>query len=206
MSIIWKIFNSKIFRIASKCLVVAVGIALLATHPGFARDKYETLEAQAFGTGTQMGQNIGVTLNIYEFSTPADRVNLVQAFEKGQNQGLTTALSKMKAVGHVEITGTLGYDCSYIKMTTTPTGRKIVFVTNRQIRFGEAFTDSQSQSFSLTAGVFELNAQDKSKSTGMLYPQAQLILDKEGQLQLDLAQNPWRLSDVLDWAGTSGVN
>ncbi len=205
MSIISKIFDSKIFRITSKCVVVA-GIALLATHPGIARDKYETLEAQAFGTGTQMGQNIGVTLNIYEYSTPADRVTLVQAFEKGQNQGLTTALSRMKAVGHVEITGTLGYDCSYIRMTPTPTGRKIVFVTNRQIRFGEAFTDSQSQSFSLTAGVFELNTQDKSKSTGMLYPQAQLILDKQGQLQLDLAQNPWRLSDVLDWAGTAGVN
>ncbi|HTC75514.1 MAG TPA: hypothetical protein VK684_08070 [Edaphobacter sp.] len=205
MSIISRIFNSKIFWIVGKCLVVA-GIALLATNPGSARDKYETLEAQAFGTGTQMGQNIGVTLNIYEFSTPADRVTLVQAFEKGQNQGLVNALQKMKAVGHIEITGTLGYDCAYIKMTPTPTGRKIVFVTNRQIRFGEAFFDTQSQSFNLTAGVFELNAQDKSKSTGMLYPQAQLILDKEGQLQLDLAQNPWRLSDVLDWAGTAGVN
>jgi hypothetical protein len=197
--------NSKIVRIVGKSLVVA-GIALLVANPGFARDKYETLEAQAFGTGTQMGQNIGVTLNIYEFSTPADRVMLVQAFEKGQNQGLVNALQKMKAVGHVEITGTLGYDCAYIKMTPTPTGRKIVFVTNRQIRFGEAYFDTQSQSFNLTAGVFELNAQDKSKSTGMLYPQAQLILDKEGQLQLDLAQNPWRLSDVLDWAGTASVN
>jgi hypothetical protein len=205
MSTISKILNSRIFKIAGKCVVVT-GIALLATHPGIARDKYETLEAQAFGTGTQMGQNIGVTLNIYEFSTPADRVTLVQAFEKGQNQGLVSALQKMKAVGHVEITGTLGYDCAYIKMTPTPTGRKIVFVTNRQIRFGEAFFDTQSQSFNLTAGVFELNTQDKSKSTGMLYPQAQLILDKQGQLQLDLAQNPWRLSDVLDWAGTSGVN
>jgi hypothetical protein len=205
MLMLSRIYNSKIFWIASKCLLVVV-IALLATHPGFSRDKYETLEAQAFGTGTQMGQNIGVTLNIYEFSTPADRVNLLQAFEKGQNQGLVNALQKMKAVGHVEITGTLGYDCAYIKMTPTPTGRKIVFVTNRQIRFGEAFFDTQSQSFNLTAGVFELNTQDKSKSTGMLYPQAQLILDKQGQLQLDLAQNPWRLSDVLDWAGTAGVN
>jgi hypothetical protein len=205
MQIISRILESKVFRITSKALVVA-GIALLATHPGFARDKYETIEAQAWGTGTQMGASIGVTLNIYEFSTPADRVTLVQAFEKGQNQGLTTALSKMKAVGHVEITGTLGYDCSYIKMTPTPTGRKIVFVTNRQIRFGEAYFDTQSQSFSLTAGVFELNSQDKSKSVGTLYPAAQLILDKEGQLQLDLNQNPWRLSDVLDWAGTAGVN
>jgi hypothetical protein len=204
MQIISRLFGSKIFRIASMCLVV-VGIVLLAIHPGYA-GKYETLEAQAFGTGTQMGQNIGVTLNIYQYSTPADKVILIQAFEKGQNQGLNNALSRMKAVGHVEVTGTLGYDCAYIKMTPTPTGRKIVFVTNRQIRFGEAYFDTQSQSFNLTAGVFELNDQDKSKSTGTLYPQAQLILDKEGQLQLDLSQNPWRLSDVLDWAGTAGVN
>jgi hypothetical protein len=196
---------SKAVKISLKSLLV-LGIAMFAIHPGFARDKYETLEAQAWGTGTQMGQSIGVTLNIYEFSTPADRVTLVQAFEKGQNQGLNNALSKMKAVGHVEITGTLGYDCAYIRMTPTPTGRKIVFVTNRQIRFGEAYFDTQSQSFNLTAGVFELNDQDKSKSVGTLYPQAQLILDKEGQLQLDLSQNPWRLSDVLDWAGTAGVN
>jgi hypothetical protein len=196
---------SKISRIIAKSLVI-VGIAILATHPGFAREKSETIEAQAFGTGTQMGQNIGVTLNIYEFSTPADRVTLVQAYEKGQNQGLVNALQKMKAVGHVEITGTLGFDCAYIKMTPTPTGRKIVFVTNRQIRFGEAYFDTQSQSFNLTAGVLELNDQDKSKSTGVLYPEAQLILDKQGQLQLDLSQNPWRLADVLDWAGTAGVN
>jgi hypothetical protein len=205
MSILSKIFNSKMFTIAGKCLVVA-GIALLATRPGVARDKYETLEAQAFATGTQLGQNIGITLNIYEFSTPADRAILVQAFEKGQNQGLVNALSKMKAVGHIEVTGTLGYDCAYIKMTPTPTGRKIVFVTNRLIRFGEAYFDKQSESFNLTAGVFELNSQDKSKSTGMLYPEAQLILDKQGQLQLDLARNSWRLTDVLDWPGTVGVN
>ena len=205
MPIIVRVCNSRICRIAGKCLVI-LGIALLAIHPGFARDKYETIEAQAFGTGTQMGANIGVTLNIYEFSTPADRANLVQAFEKGQSQGLANALSKMKAVGHDEITGTLGTDCSYIRMTPTPTGRKIVFVTNRQIRFGEAFFDTQSQSFNLTAGFVDINDQDKSKSTGALYPQAQLILDKEGKLQLDLSQNPWRLSDVLDWPGTAGTN
>ena len=43
-----------------------------------------------------MGANIGVTLNIYEFSTPADRVTLVQAYDKGQNQGLVNALAKME--------------------------------------------------------------------------------------------------------------
>jgi hypothetical protein len=197
--------NLKMSELARRGLLV-VGVVMIGTLPGFAREKYETIDAQAFGTGTQMGQNIGVTLNIYEFSTPADRVILVQSYDKGQNKGLVNALQKMKAVGHVEITGTLGYDCAYIKMTLTPTGRKIVFVTNRQITFAEAFTDSQSQSFDLTAGVLEINDSDKSKSTGVLYPAAQLILDKEGQLQLDLNQNPWRLSDVIDWKGTAGIN
>jgi hypothetical protein len=197
--------NLRMSRIALKGLVLT-GSLMIGSLPGFARDKYETIDAQAYGTSTQLGQNIGVTLNIYEFSTPADRAILVQAFEKGQNQGLVNALQKMRAVGHVEITGTLGYDCAYIKMTPTPTGRRIVFVTNRLIRFGEAFFDTQSQSFNLTAGILDLNDQDKSKSTGVLYPAAQLILDKEGQLQWDLNQNPWRLSDIIDWKGTAGVN
>jgi hypothetical protein len=186
--------------------VVVLAVMLVGSRPAFSRDKNETIDAQAFGTGTQMGQNIGVTLNIYEFSTPADRTILVQAFEKGQNQGLVTALQKMRAVGHVEITGTLGFDCAYIMMTATPTGRRIVFATNRQIRFGEAYTDSQTMSYDLTAGVLELNDQDKSKSTGLLYPLAQLIIDKEGKLQLDLNQNPWKLQDIIDWKGTAGVN
>ena len=129
--------NSGNSKIALKSMLL-VGVLMIGTLPGLARDKYETIDAQAFGTGTQMGQNIGVTLNIYEFSTPADRTILVEAYNKGQNQGLSTRSRRMKAVGHVEITGTLGNDCSYIMMTPTPTGRKIVFVTNRQIRLGEA--------------------------------------------------------------------
>jgi len=193
------------FRNITKGVLLA-GLLICGSSSVLARDKYETIDAQAFGTGTQLGQNIGVTLNIYEFSTPADRAQLVQAYDKGQNQGLVTALQKMRAVGHVEITGTLGFDCAYIAMTPTPTGRRIVFVTNRQIRFGEAWTDSQTMSFDLTAGILELNDQDKSKSTGTLYPAAQLVLNKEGKLQWDLNQNPWRLSDLIDWKGTAGVN
>jgi hypothetical protein len=197
-------------RIPRYLRFTAKGIVLLAllaaSRPGIARDKYETIDAQAFGTGSQMGQNIGVTLNVYEFSTPADKQVLVDAYQKAQNKGLVSALQKMKAVGHVEITGTLGNDCSYIKVIPTATGRKIVFVTSRQIRMAEAWTDSNSMSFDLTAGILDLNDQDKSKSTGVLYPAAQLVLDKKGELQWDLAQNAGRLSDFNDWKGTAGVN
>jgi len=195
-------------RIAKVVIAVGLltGLFIASTTPVLAGTKNETIEATAMGTGSQLGQNIGLTLDIYQFSTPADKQILFEAFQKGQGQGLSNALQRMKAVGHVSVTGTLGYDCSYIRMFPTPTGRKIVFVTNRQIRFGEAFFDTQSQSFNLTAGVIEINDQDKSKSTGKLYPAAQLVLDSQGQLQWDLTQNPWNLIDVLDWAGTAGVN
>jgi hypothetical protein len=197
--------QSRVAKVVSGAALV-LGSFITMSLPGIAREKSETIEATAFGTGTQLGANIGVSLNIYGYSTPADRQILVQAYEKGQNQGLVNALQRMKAVGHVEITGTLGNDCSFIRMIPTPTGRKIVFVTNRQIRFGEAFFDTQSQSFNLTAGIVEINDQDKSKSTGVVYPAAQLVLDKQGELQWDLRENPWKLVDVIDWAGTPGVN
>lgn len=79
-------------------------------------------------------------------------------------------------------------------------------ITNRQIRIAEAWTDSNSMSFDLTAGVLELNDQDKNKSTSTLYPAAQLALNKQGELQWDLNQNSWRLADLIDWKGTPGVN
>jgi len=187
--------------------LVLMGVLMLGSTPGFSRGpRSETIEATAWGTGTQMGALIGVTLNIYDFSTPADKAILVQAFAKGQNQGLVNALARMKAVGHVEITGTLGYDCAYIVMVPTATGRRIRFVTNRQIRFGEAFFDTQSMSYNLTGGELDLNDQDKSKSTGVLFPMAQLALDDQGQLQVQARENPWQLKDVIDWPGTMGVN
>jgi hypothetical protein len=197
----------QIHKLGMSCLLL-VGLLFIASTPGSSgdREKSETIEAAATGTGTQLGQITNVRLIIYEFSAPEDRQVLVDAFTKGQNQGLVNALTKMKAVGRIAITGTLGYDVSFIRMIPTPAGRKIRFVTNRQIRFGEAFFDSQSQSFNLTGGEFDLNDQDKKKSTGVLYPAAQLVIDKEGQLQIDLAQNGWKLVDILDYKGTPGVN
>ena len=187
-------------------VLLLTSLLLLASIAGFAREKYETIDATAWGTSTQLGRNIGITLIIYDYSTPADRAILAEAFQKGSNKGLVNALEKMKAVGHISITGTIGYDVSYIGMVQTPTGRKIRFVTNRQIKFGEAYYDTQSQSFDLTAGEIEINTQDKSKSAGVLYPAAQLGIGDDGQLTLNLLQNAWRLGNIIDWSGNPTEN
>src|SRR3974390_2532622 len=123
-----------------KAVTFATAIVMLVALTGtlgFAREKNETIDATAFGTSTQLGRNVGVTLIIYEWSTAEDRQILVDAFKQGSNKGLVSALQKMKAVGRMSITGTLGSDVSFIRLIQTPTGRKIRFITNRQIRFGE---------------------------------------------------------------------
>ncbi len=190
----------------TKSALLVLSVLLLGSLPGLARDKNETIDATAWGTSTQLGRNIGITIIIYQYSTPADEDVLTEAFQKGQNQGLVNALEKMKAVGHISITGTLGYDLSFIKMIETPTGRTIRFATNRPIHFGEAYYDTQSQYYNLTAGEININTQDKSKSDGVLYPAAQLTIGSDGQLTLNLNKNPWRLGNIIDWSGTPGEN
>jgi hypothetical protein len=197
------------FNLAGGALLVVALLMIslvVGTVPGLSADKTETIEATAMGTSTQLGSQFGITLNISDFSTRADRQILVQAFQKSQNEGLVNALSKMKAMGHIEITGTLGFDCSYIRMIPTPTGRKIRFITNRLLRFGEVYWDTRSAAYNLTAGEFDLNDTDKSKSTGVFYPAAQFAIDKDGELQINLIGNPWTLIDIIDWKGTPGVN
>jgi hypothetical protein len=179
--------------------IAAGAIFAMSALAGFARDTTETIDAQAYGTSTQLGKNFTVRLIVYEYSTPEDRKILMESFQKGQNNGLANALERMKAVGRITMPNTLGFDVSYIHETRTPTGRSIRFVTNRKIAFGETYWNSQSQSFNLTAGEIKINEQDKSKSSGVLYPASQLTINKDGDPQWDLRMNPWKLTNIIVW-------
>jgi hypothetical protein len=191
--------NSKILTLAKK-LSPLICLLMIASAPGIGqRGEYETIDATAMGTSTQLGRNFGVKIIIYEFSSPEDRDILVQSFGKGQNDGLVNALEKMKSVGRITIPGTVGFDLSYIREIITPTGRTIRFVTNRKIAFGEAYWNTQTKSFNLTAGEINLNDSDKSKSNGVLFPAAQLIINNEGELQWELNQNAWKLNNIIEW-------
>src|ERR1700722_3224143 len=132
--------------------IATAAILAMSTVSGFARENYETIDAHASGTSTQMGSNFTVRLIIYELSAPEDRKILIESFQKGQNDGLVNALEKMKSVGRITMPGTLGFDVSYIREIKTPTGRSIRFITNRKIAFGESYWSTQSQSFNLTGG------------------------------------------------------
>jgi hypothetical protein len=180
-------------------LLAAALLAAVTTAVPQGNGKSATIDATAQGTSTQLGSQVSVKVIINRFSTEEERQQLIAAFKQGQSPGLVKALSKMEPAGRIAITGTLGYDLAYIRLIKTPNGRTIRFATNRLIRFAEAYANTQSTAFDLTAGEFQLDNQDKDKSTGVLFPACQLVINNKGELQFELRKNPWKLVNVIDW-------
>jgi hypothetical protein len=160
------------------------------------KEKPMTIQAQAMGQAQQLGRTFSVNLIVEEYSDADDQKGLMEAFNAKKNEGLVNALGKMHAKGRMAITGTLGYDVSYVRAWPQPDGSThLRLVTNRQITFGEAWSDSRSMDYSLS-GVDLYLFPDEKKNTGTLFPACQLKLDKEGKVQLELYQNAWKLVNV----------
>jgi hypothetical protein len=185
---------------AMKVIVVLAAVPVVCLFLLAVEDKplHEEYQAQAMGQGTQMGQNFNVTIHIEEFSTPEERQALIDSFNKAGSQGLYNALNKMKSKGHIAVTGTLGYDISFVRKLPTADGVKLRVLTNRPITFGEAWTDSRSSDYNLSAVELDLS-NEKGKSTGVLLPACQFKIDKKtNELNVENFQNPWKLVDILD--------
>lgn len=189
------------FRFVSGTLAVAgLCIGSFMAASAFAQDLHEEYQAQAMGQGTQLGRTFNVTINIEQYSTPEERQVLVDAFNKAGSKGLYNALNKMKSKGHIAITGTLGYDISFVRKIANPDGTsKIRILTNRPITIGEAYTDARSMDYNLSALELDLTPV-KGKDGGTLIPACEFKIDpKTKELTIEEYQNAWKLTDVLDW-------
>lgn len=185
-------------------IIAVVGLmflVLVPSPPASAQDgtklpKSIFIQAQAMGQSTQLGRTFSVNIIINEFSTVEDQKALISAFNEKGNEGLVNAVDKMHSKGRIAITGTVGYDLNYIKKFPMPGGGvKIRMVTDRPITFGEAWGDTRSMDYNLSA-VEVIFSADKKKNSGTLLPACRLKLDKENQLQLELFQNEWKLVNV----------
>jgi hypothetical protein len=186
-------------RMAAAVFVWAI-LLVVGISTAFAADKCETFHANAMGTSTQLGKLFPIKFWFCKPSTPEDRQALAEAFKKGKNQGLTRALEKMPSAGRISTPGLLGYDIVYYRVTPTATGHQIRFLTNRLLAFGEVYYGTRTMDYSLTAGQIDVNDKDKTKSTGTLYPAAELKFNKKtNELIWELRMNPWKLQNFLDF-------
>jgi hypothetical protein len=189
----------KISRVSAAAAIACLFV-LVSFHSAAQEDKpvREVYQAQAMGQSTQMGKTFNVTVNIEQYSTPEERQALVDAFQHAGSEGLFNALEKMHSKGRISITGTLGYDISFVRKVPTDDGYKIRILTNRPIRFREAWENGRSTDYNLSALELNISA-DKDKSTGILLPACQFKIDKKtNELEVEAYQNPWKLQNVMD--------
>ncbi len=183
-------------QLAKTTAGIAVLVVVTSGIVSAQEKKREYITAIAQGTSTQLGRMVSVNLIVNELSTADDQKVLIAAFQEKGSEGLANTLHKMHSKGRIAITGTLGFDVNYIREFPMPDGsRKIRFVTDRPITFGEAWTASRSSDYSLSMGELIIAA-DKDKSSGTILPVAKFKLDKEKELTMEAFQNPWKLLNI----------
>lgn len=190
-------------RIGRTCGAVAIAcLVVLASFDSLAQDDdkplREVYQAQAMGTSTQMGKNFNVTIIVERYSTPEERQVLVDAFQQAGSEGLYNALEKMRSKGRISITGTLGYDISFIRKIPTADGYKLRVLTDRPINIGEQWVNGRTVDYNLSALEMNISA-NKDKSTGVLLPACKFRIDKKTkELEIENYQNPWQLQNIMD--------
>ncbi|MBK8466876.1 MAG: hypothetical protein IPL32_13690 [Chloracidobacterium sp.] len=173
-------------------LLLLAGLAVSA-------QKMEQISGTAMGTSTQLGRLTNVDVRISEYSTAEDKNVLLEVFREKGSEGLANALDKMKSKGRIAVTGTLGFDLNYIRTFPMPDGgRRIRFVTDRPIAFGELWSSSRSMDYSLAMGEIIISKK-KGETKGTLYPVAKLKLDEKGEIMIETFQNPWNLVNIKVW-------
>ena len=74
-------------------------------------------------------------------------------------------------------------------------GIMIRMITNRLLRFGEVWADTRSTDYQLSCLEMVIS-KDRKKKTGTLYPAAALKVDKNGHLEIETYQFPWKLVNI----------
>jgi len=130
------------------------------------------------------GSTLNVTIYLNSYSTPEDAQRLHSILADNGATGLLKALQKMKPIGRIERTGTIGfYDFKFILSKPTPGGRHIYAVTDRPIGFLEAYYSSRSKDYPF--GILELDLksdEDKGKEKGegtLIYAAKLKLLDSD---------------------------
>ncbi len=164
-----------------------------------AQNKPEFIQAYAFGTNTELGVSFMVNIYIESYSTPQDYQLLLDAFRTGGNEAVIKVLEGMPTKGRIETPQRLGYELKFIQQWSTPSGRSIRIITNRNVAFTEVMRSTLSEEYRLSAVELQLNTAKPAQSTGTLIPVCRLKLDTEGVLQTDTYRNPWDLR-MIEWS------
>ena len=161
-------------------LLIAIGLlAALATLALAERPK-PIATFRAFAV-SEMGGGAGVVqIEIYRWSTDAERQSLLDKLATKGPDATMTALMKLPQVGFIKTPDSLGYALFYARQTPLPDGgHRVVMATDRSLTFGQMIRQGIANEYDYSVVQMEFPKSGKGKGTLVLAGEA--LIDPKTQ-------------------------
>jgi hypothetical protein len=140
-----------------------------------------------------------VDIRVNRYTSDATTKRMAAVLVEGGQDALVKELEKAKPVGHASLSSRLGFfDLKLIRSRKTPTGRRIIGVSDRPIGFLEAYGGGRSMDYKLGIVVLDLKKNKKGKEVGegiLLY--ASKVKIENGALEIEyVGMDPIKLRNV----------
>ena len=133
------------------------------------------------------GATADINISIDNYSSDEEAGTMVAAFAKGQHKALRKALEKASVKARVAFVGRNGfYELKLLRVTKTPSGRKIFGIGEKSIRFLDAYYSGRSHLEDF--GILQLDVTNNNgveEGSGTLVHKAQIKSLSVDSLTLD---------------------
>lgn len=128
-----------------------------------------------------------VDVRVYRYTSNGTTQRMAAVLVEGGQDALVKELEKAKTIGHASLSSRVGaFDLKLVRSRKTPTGRRIIGVSDRPIGFLEAYGGSRSMDYKLGIVVLDLKRNKKGKEVGqgiLLY--ASKVKIEKGKLEIE---------------------
>lgn len=140
-----------------------------------------------------------VDIRINRYTSDATTKRMAAVLAEGGQDALVKELDKAKTIGYASLSMRVGaFDLKLIRSHKTPTGRRIIGVSDRPIGFLELYRGGRTEDYKLGIIVLDLKKNSKGKEVGegiLLY--ASQVEIKNGTVEIEyVGMEPIKLRNV----------
>ena len=160
---------------------LTTGLLLAAAAIALARVPKPIESFTAFAASLGTGKTAVVEIDVFRWSTDAERERLLTTLQEFGPDKLVDALMKIRPpVGSLRTPGSLSYDLYYARNIPAPDGgRRVILATNRPVSFRELVNNTRSTQYQLT--LIEIHIGRDGKGEGKLVPAAKVSWDRQAK-------------------------
>ncbi|MGD8895298.1 MAG: hypothetical protein PVJ73_04605 [Acidobacteriota bacterium] len=176
-------------------VVVALTLGLVAGASAQDTEHYQALAVNM--SNVELGAPTPVDIVIERWSTDAEKARIVEAFQKGQEELLSTIQKIRPRVGYIARPGHTGWDLGYAnRVRGEDGGWQIVVLTDRRMGFRELAEQPRSVDYPFT--LIEMHVDDDGFGEGRASVATKITWDAENRtLELEnYTSDPVRLQNV----------